>query len=173
MGVITSTGAVDALRARLRGPVLVQGDDGYEQARAVWNARIDRHPAMVARCSDAPDVAACVAFAREHGLALAVKSGGHDFAGNSACDGGLLVDLSAMDAVHVDPDARIARVDGDRLDAGRESETQVYAGPGLAGIGALPQTIAGPGVRHGVHPCVEAIARARSREPRPPQRACQ
>lgn len=110
MSVFASAGKAHALRERVRGAVLVRGDIGYEQARAVWNARFDRHPAMVARCADAEDVVACVAFAREQDMALAVKGGGHDFAGNSAYEGGLLIDLSAMDAVHVDADARIARV---------------------------------------------------------------
>lgn len=138
MSVSAPNASADALRQRLRGEVLVPGDEAYELSRAVWNARFDRRPALVARCAQAGDVAACVAFAREHGLALAVKAGGHDFAGNSTCDGGLLVDLSAMDEVRVDPDARVARVGSGARWADVDRATQAF---GLATPGATVSTV--------------------------------
>jgi hypothetical protein len=101
--------AVDALRARLRGPLLHPSDDGYDAARAVWNASIDRRPALVARCAGAADVVAAVTFAREHGLVLSVKGGGHNVAGTAVCDRGLLLDLSAMKGIRIDPLGRAAR----------------------------------------------------------------
>lgn len=138
MGSFESEAGAAALRERLRGEVLVRGDAGYDRARAVWNARFDRYPALVARCLGADDVAACIGFARERGLALAVKGGGHDYAGNSASDGGLLVDLSAMDAVEVDPDARIVRAGPGATWADIDAATQAH---GLATPGATVSSV--------------------------------
>ena len=102
--------AVQGLHEGVRGPVLHPGDEGYEEARTVWNGMTDRYPAMIAGCTGAADVMAAVDFAREHDLLLSVKGGGHNFAGSAVCEDGLMVDLSRMDSVRVDPDARIARV---------------------------------------------------------------
>jgi FAD/FMN-containing dehydrogenase len=88
------------------------GDGGYEAARAVYNGMIDRHPRLIARCVDAADVITAVEFAREQGVPLAVRGGGHNVAGFGVCDGGLVVDLSRMRSVRVDPVGRTARVDG-------------------------------------------------------------
>jgi len=99
-----------ALGESLAGPLLAPGDAGYDAARTVWNAMIDRRPAVIARCRSTADVARAVDFAREHGLLLAVRGGGHNIAGNAVCDGGIMVDLSGMSEVTVDADARLARV---------------------------------------------------------------
>jgi len=120
-------GAVKELRARMRGSVLTAGQEGYEQARRVWNHMIDRHPALIARCAGAADVAMAIAFAREHELLLAVRGGGHSFPGYSVCDGGLVIDLSAMRGVRVDPVSRTARVEGGAWLGDVDAESQRYA----------------------------------------------
>jgi len=102
---------VEALKARVRGAVLTSGDDGYDAARSVWNAMIDRRPALIVRCAGAGDVKAAVDFAREAGAVLSVRGGGHNIAGSGVCDGGVTIDLSSMKSVRVDPFARLARVE--------------------------------------------------------------
>jgi FAD/FMN-containing dehydrogenase len=97
------------LRSALRGGVVGPRDPGYDEARRVFNAMIDRRPAAIARCSGPEDVQACVRFARERGMLVAVRGGGHSIAGKGVCDGGLVVDLSALKQVHVDPAARTAQ----------------------------------------------------------------
>lgn len=96
----------------LAGGVLTAETPGYDQARAIWNAMIDRRPALIARCATAEDVARTVRFARAHDLLVAVRGGGHNIAGNAVCDGGLLIDLSGMRAVQVDTAKRTARAEG-------------------------------------------------------------
>src|SRR5690242_12552837 len=93
---------VAALRARLCGRLLEPGDDGYDNARLVWNGMIDRRPKLIAGCAGPADVIESVDFARRHGLTLSVRGGGHNVAGYAVCDGGLMIDLSAMRAVRVD-----------------------------------------------------------------------
>ena len=102
--------AVSTLRERTRGAVLRPGDPGYDDARTVWNARVDRHPDLVLRCTGAADVVAGVTLARERDLRLGVRSGGHHVSGCAVPDEGLLLDCHPMDAVRVDPDAQRARV---------------------------------------------------------------
>jgi FAD/FMN-containing dehydrogenase len=104
--------AVQELRDSLKGQLLVAADAGYEDARHVWNAMIDRHPALIARCADAADVSKAVTFARERGLLLAVRGGGHSFPGYSSCDGGLLIDLSLQRQASVDVQRRVVRAGG-------------------------------------------------------------
>jgi FAD/FMN-containing dehydrogenase len=104
--------AVQELASRLRGALLRPSDAGYEQARQVYNAMIDKHPALIARCVDVADVIVAVNFARAHELALAVRGGGHSGPGLGTCDGGLVIDLSDMKGIRVDPVARTARVEG-------------------------------------------------------------
>jgi FAD/FMN-containing dehydrogenase len=99
------------LRASVRGMVLCPGQDGYDAARAIPNAMIDRHPAAIVRCAGAADVIASVCFAREHDLVVAVRGGGHSVAGKSVCDGGLMIDLSGMKGIRVDPVRRVARAE--------------------------------------------------------------
>jgi FAD/FMN-containing dehydrogenase len=115
---------VDAFKATLRGPVLQPGDPDYDSARALWNAMIDRRPALIARCTGTADVQAAVAFARQNSLPLAVRAGGHNIAGSALCDDGLVIDLSGMRHVMVDPRARHAWVGGGALLADVDHETQ-------------------------------------------------
>ena len=101
----------DELRAHFRGDVLLPGNAGYEEARQVWNAMIDRRPALIARATSPEDVVRAVKFARKHDLIVSVHGGGHNIAGNAVCDGGLMIDLSRMKRVQVDPSARQADVE--------------------------------------------------------------
>ncbi len=103
--------ALEALRPQLRGGVCFPGEPGYDQARTLWNAMIDRHPAAVIRAAGAADVKHAVRLASENGLLLAVRGGGHNVAGNGSCDGGLLLDVTPMKSVRIDPAARTARVE--------------------------------------------------------------
>jgi FAD/FMN-containing dehydrogenase len=122
---------VDGLRAALRGPLLLGGDPGYDDARSLWNAMIDRRPALVARCLGVADIVACVNFAREQGIALSIKAGGHNIAGLAVANGGLLIDLSLMRGVWVDPAARVAHAQPGCLLGDVDRETQVH---GLAAV---------------------------------------
>jgi FAD/FMN-containing dehydrogenase len=101
-----------ALQAQLRGTVVQPGDAGYDQARKVYNAMIDKMPRLVARCADVADVIASVNFARENKMLLAVRGGGHNGGGLGVCDDGLVIDLSAMRGIRVDPKAHTVRVEG-------------------------------------------------------------
>jgi FAD/FMN-containing dehydrogenase len=127
----------DSLRAQMAGPVLAPSDPAYEDTRRVHNGLIDRRPALVARCHGTADVQAAVRFARERGLEIAVRGGGHNVAGNAVCDGGLMIDLSAMRGVHVDPRARRARGQGGATWGNYNRETQLY---GLASTGGVVST---------------------------------
>jgi FAD/FMN-containing dehydrogenase len=102
---------LDSLRDKLRGRLCYPGEPGYEQARTIWNAMIDKRPAAVIRAAGAEDVVRAVDVAREHQLLLSIRGGGHNIAGNAVCEGGLMLDLSAMKAVFVDPSSRTARVE--------------------------------------------------------------
>jgi FAD/FMN-containing dehydrogenase len=125
------------LRAQMAGPVLSPSDTAYEDARHVHNGLIDRRPALVARCHGTADVQAAVRFGREHGLEIAVRGGGHNVAGHAVCDGGLMIDLSAMRGVHVDPRARRARAQGGATWGDYNRETQLH---GLASTGGVVST---------------------------------
>jgi len=118
--------AVEALGSALRGPLLRRGDEGYDQAREIWNAMIDKRPAMIARCTGVADVRTSVAFAAKHGLRLSVRGGGHNIAGNAVCDGGLMIDLSLMKQVRVDPAARRAHVGPGATLGDLDHETQAF-----------------------------------------------
>jgi FAD/FMN-containing dehydrogenase len=128
---------VEKFRNRLRGELLHPGDDGYEETRSVYNGMVDKYPAMVARCAGAADVIAAVESAREHDVLLSVKGGGHNFAGTAVCEDGLVIDLSPMDAVRIDPDARRARVQAGATWADFDHEAQAF---GLATTGGLVST---------------------------------
>ncbi len=100
------------LEGTLRGEVLAQGDPGYDEARTVYNAMIDKRPALIARCLDVADVIAAVNFGREQGLDVAVRGGGHNGAGLGLVENGLVIDMSLMRGVRIDPDRRTAQVAG-------------------------------------------------------------
>jgi FAD/FMN-containing dehydrogenase len=103
---------IEELRAQVRGGVITPEDEGYDDARAVYNAMIDRRPAVVVRAANVGDVMAAVNLAREGGLDLAIRGGGHSVPGFGTCDGGVVIDLSGMRGVRVDPSARTARAEG-------------------------------------------------------------
>jgi FAD/FMN-containing dehydrogenase len=117
-----------------RGDVITPGHRDYEEARAVWNGTVDRRPGLIARCTGTADVAAAVSFARDRGLEIAVRGGGHNVAGTAVCDDGIVIDLSAMRAVSVDPVARTALVQGGALWGDVDHETQLH---GLATTGGI------------------------------------
>src|SRR4030095_10437514 len=104
--------AIQELRGKLRGELITPADAAYDAARQVYNAMIDRRPALIARCRDAADVIAGVGFAREHGLTLAVRGGAHNGPGLGTCDEGLVLDLSPMTGGRVDPAHRTVRAAG-------------------------------------------------------------
>ena len=118
--------SIERLAGRMQGEVIAPGEPGYDAARMVWNASVDRHPALVARCAAVSDVIEAVRFARAAELPIAVRGGGHNVAGFGSCDGGLVVDLSPMQAVQVDPEARIATAEGGTLGAAFDRETQAF-----------------------------------------------
>jgi FAD/FMN-containing dehydrogenase len=99
------------LAAAVRGDLIVSGDPGYDEARAVYNGMIDKHPAAIARCRDTADVISCVRFARQHGAEIAVRSGGHSGAGLGVADGALVIDLSLLRSTTVDPSGGTVRAD--------------------------------------------------------------
>jgi FAD/FMN-containing dehydrogenase len=122
---------VRQLTGRIRGPLLRPGDPAFDQARSLWNAMIDRRPALIVRCLGVSDVVACVNAAREHGLPLSVKGGGHNIAGLAVCEGGLMIDMSLMRGVWVDPSERVARAQAGCLLGDVDAETQLH---GLAAV---------------------------------------
>ena len=132
--------ALDALAERVRGELLLPGDQGYDEARALWNGMIDRHPAVIVRATGTADVVAGVNFAREQELELAVHGGGHNVAGNATTDGGVMLDLSGMSGVFVDPAARTARVEGGATLGDVDHET------GLFGLAAPLGVVSATGV---------------------------
>jgi FAD/FMN-containing dehydrogenase len=144
---IIHAATIEALRASLRGHLFQPGDGGYDGARLIWNGMFDKKPDLIARCRGTADVIEAVKFARENGLLTAVRCGGHNSAGSGSCDGGILIDLSAMNAVHVDPKVRLARVQGGATWGDFDREAQLYglATPGglisATGVGGL--TLAG------------------------------
>jgi FAD/FMN-containing dehydrogenase len=136
--VSTATGpsidnaTVETFKTRLRGQLLRSGDDAYDEARKLWNGMFDRRPALIARCAGTADVMSAVNFARDHGWPVAVRGGGHSFPGHSVCDGGLVIDLSPMKAIRVDPAARTARAQAGAKWIDFDHETQAF---GLATTG--------------------------------------
>ncbi|MBV9601376.1 MAG: FAD-binding oxidoreductase [Chloroflexi bacterium] len=140
LGVGTSTQAksglsaeqVDAFKGGLRGVLLRPREPGYDEARTVWNGMTDKRPGLIIRCAGASDVIKAVNLARDNGLLLAVRGGDHSVAGHSVCDGGIMIDLSAMRSVRVDPVKRTARAEGGTRWGDFDKETQAF---GLATTG--------------------------------------
>src|SRR3990172_744958 len=128
---------IEQLRERVRGEVITPRDENYEQARRVFNAMIDRRPRVVVRCVNAGNVMAAVDFARENQLDLAVRGGGHSVPGFGTCDDGVVVDLSRMRAVRVDPRARTARAEGGATWGDFNHATHAF---GLATTGGVVST---------------------------------
>ena len=129
---VISEAVADDFRGSLHGESLRPGDDGYAAARLVWNAMVDKRPALIARCSGTADVINCVNFARENNLLVSVRGGGHNFPGNSVCNDGLMIDLSRMTGVRVDPAAKTVRAQGGTKWGAFDHETQAF---GLAAPG--------------------------------------
>ena len=123
---------IEAFVAGVRGAVLRPGDEGYDDARSIWNGLIDRRPALIVQCTGAADVVDAVNFARDQGLVLSVKGGGHNVAGNATNDDGLVIDLSGMRGVHVDPATAVVRAEGGATwgEVDRESQLHGLAVPG-------------------------------------------
>lgn len=122
---------VQKFKESLRGELIRIGDAGYDDARSIWNAMIDRRPALIASCLGVADVMTCVNFARAHGVTLSIKSGGHNISGLAVCEGGLMLDLSRMRGVWVDPNSRTARAQAGCLLGDVDRETQIH---GLAAV---------------------------------------
>src|SRR5919109_312815 len=132
--VALDEGALSELASSFRGALVRPGDPSYDEHRKVWNGSINRFPALIARCAGVADVIATVRFARESGLPVAVRGGGHSFPGLSVCDGGVLIDLGPMKGIRVDPEARTARVQAGVLWGELDRETQTF---GLATTGGI------------------------------------
>jgi hypothetical protein len=122
----STAAAVNGLRAELQGELVVAGDAGYDEARRVFNGRVNKRPAFVVRAAGTADVAVAVKFAREHDLPLTAHCGGHSTGGFSSCDDGLVVDLRPMNAVSVDPETRAVRVGGGTLQGEMDAATQEH-----------------------------------------------
>jgi FAD/FMN-containing dehydrogenase len=129
--VIDST-TVETFKTSLRGDLFRAADAGYDEARKVWNGMIDKRPGLIARCAGVADVISAVDFARTHQLLVSVRGGGHNIPGNAVCNGGLMVDLSCMRSVRVDPIRRTGRAEGGVTWGEFDRETQVF---GLATTG--------------------------------------
>jgi FAD/FMN-containing dehydrogenase len=121
-----SKNEIDQFKAALRGQLIMPDDTGYDEARAVWNAMIDRRPAMIVRCAGVADVRCAVNFARDQDLPLAIRGGGHNIAGSAMCDDGLVIDLSRMKSARIDPMARRAYVEPGCTLADLDHETQAF-----------------------------------------------
>ena len=114
------------LKGNFSGAILLPGDKAYESARQIWNAMIDKHPALILRCATTSDVVRAVNFARDNKFILAVRGGGHNIAGNAMCDDGVVIDLSQMKATRVDPDARRVTIEGGATLADLDAATQIH-----------------------------------------------
>jgi FAD/FMN-containing dehydrogenase len=126
--------AIASLAANFRGQLIRPGDAEYDSARKIWNASIDKRPGLIARCAGIADVVAAVNFARDQRLLLAIRGGGHNVGGRALCDGGIVVDLSRMKSVHVDPARRTVRVQGGATLGDVDRETHVFGLAVPAGV---------------------------------------
>jgi len=130
-------GLAAAIRAGFRGKLISPGDGDYDSARSLWNGMIDRHPALIAQCAATSDVVKAVRLARDEGLPLAVRGGGHNVAGNAVCDDGVVVDLRPMKGCEVDVPARVARAEAGLTWGEYDPGTQAH---GLASPGGAIST---------------------------------
>ena len=137
-------GSVAELAEGLRGELIRPGDEGYDEARAIWNGAHDRHPALIVRCAGVADVMRAVEFARSEELVVAVRGGAHSIPGFSTVDGGIVIDLSQMKGVKVDPEARVVTAEAGLTWAELDHETQAF---GLALTGGLVSAPASPASR--------------------------
>jgi hypothetical protein len=135
--VLLNAETVEQVRTKLRGGHLLPGDEGYDAARKIYNAMIEHRPGIIARCAGVADVVDAVNFARNNGLLVSVRGGGHNVSGNAVCDGGLMIDLSPMKGVRVDLDSKTARAEPGVTWAEFDRETQAF---GLATTGGLVST---------------------------------
>ncbi|MFW6074893.1 MAG: FAD-binding oxidoreductase, partial [Chloroflexota bacterium] len=140
---LADTQAVQALKGRISGDVTLPGDAGYDDARSVWNGMINRYPSIIIHCASTDDVVNALGFAREQNLQIAVRSGGHSVAGHGTSEGGAVIDLSPMKGIDVDPERKVARVQGGvtwgELDAatqehGLATPGGVYSDTGVSGL---------------------------------------
>jgi len=131
---------LEALSKNLKGRILVEGNDDYDAARKVWNGMIDRKPAAIAQCLDSDDVISAVRFARENALLVSVRGGGHNIAGNAVCEGGLMIDLSRMKAIHVYPSTKTATAEPGVLWQEFDAATQQH------GLGTTGGTVSDTGI---------------------------
>src|SRR5262245_39149444 len=132
--MMIKTTAVQRLQTQVQGEVLRPRDEGYDEARKVWNGMIDKRPALIVRCTGLADIIAAVTFAREHNLLVSVRGGGHNIAGKAVCNGGLMIDLSRMRHVQVDPSKRTARVEGGATLGDLDRQTQAFGLATTAGV---------------------------------------
>src|SRR5215472_2793196 len=134
---------ITGLRKQVKGRVLLAGEPGYDEARRIWNAMIDRRPAVIAQCADAGDVPPAISFAREQGLEISIRGGGHNIAGNALCDNGLVIDFSTMRNVrvaaekkraYVEPGATLADFDEAAQSHGLATPVGINSTTGIAGL---------------------------------------
>jgi FAD/FMN-containing dehydrogenase len=146
-GTTCSADTLSAFHSRMRGAVVVPGDPRYDEARRIWNGAQDKRPAVIARCSGAADVIEAVNFGRETGALVAVRGGGHNVAGTSVCEGGLVIDLSPMKGIRVDPTARRAWAQAGATWGDLDRETQAFAlmapGGNISSTGIAGLTLGG------------------------------
>ena len=125
---------IETLTETVRGRVITRSDSDYDEARAIWNGMIERRPAVIVRCAETADVIRAVRFAREHDLLVAVRGGGHNVAGTAVCDGGIVIDLSAMKGIEIDRQGRTVHAEPGLLWGEVDAATQAY---GLATPGGI------------------------------------
>ena len=134
---VLEAATIETFKAALRGSLLTPNDASYDETRVIWNGMHDKRPALIARCTGVADVIEAVNFARTHNLLVAVRGGGHNVGGTASCDGGIMIDLSLMNGIHIDAKAKTARVQGGATLGDMDRETQVF---GLATPGGNVST---------------------------------
>jgi FAD binding domain/Berberine and berberine like len=133
-GSVVREESIQQFRTKFQGDLVRPGEDAYERARQIWNVSVEKRPGMIARCSGVADVVAAVNFAGENELLVAVRGGGHNVGGRALCEGGLVIDLSRMKGIHVDPVKRTARVQGGATLADVDRETHLFGLAVPAGV---------------------------------------